>query len=48
MLVPISNFVEIKPNNVKKIKPKIEIENNQISQDEVKNKNVKEKTGWWS
>ena len=42
------NFDINETNNVKKIKPKIEIENNQISQDEVMDNNTEDKTGWWS
>ena len=37
-----------KANNSKEIKAQIEIENNQISQDELIDKNIQEKTGWWS
>ena len=37
-----------KTDNLKKIKQQIKIENNQISQDEIINKNTEEKKGWWS
>ena len=37
-----------KTNNLKEIKQQIRIENNQISQDEVMDKNTEEKKGWWS
>ena len=37
-----------KANNSKEIKAQIEIENNQISQEEIIDKNIQEKTGWWS
>jgi len=37
-----------KTDNLKKIKQQIRIENNQISQDEIINKNTEEKKGWWS
>ncbi len=35
-------------DNFEEINEQIEIENNQISQDEVMDKNAEEKTGWWS
>ena len=37
-----------KTDNLKEIKQQIGIENNQISQDEVMDKNTEEKKGWWS
>ena len=37
-----------KTDNLKEIKQQIRIENNQISQDEVMDKNTEEKKGWWS
>ena len=37
-----------KTNNLKEIKQQIGIGNNQISQDEVMDKNTEEKKGWWS
>ena len=42
------NFDINETDNLKKIEPQIRIENNQISQDEVMDKNTEEKTGWWS
>ena len=42
------NSVIDKTDNLKEIKQQIGIENNQISQDEVMDKNTEEKKGWWS
>ena len=35
-------------DNLKEIKQQIRIENNQISQDEIMDKNTEEKKGWWA